>query len=252
LLAGGRGPGEQGQPAGPRPLDRVPRRLLPLGPRRRRGAPVHGVRVAGAPAPAAASTTRPAVTRAVPPWATRTERCARIGITVRRASLRAARRVPVRLSVVSLVPEDPVSVGVGAVAASSVPRRDVGGGDVVLGPVGPPGHGQLLAVAALDLAALAAGAGTAAGAAGAAAGASAGAAGAAAAAASAPASAAGSSGRTPTPSFSLIFFSISLARSGLSLRKLRAFSLPWPSWSPSYVYQAPALRTKPCSTPMSI
>src|SRR5690606_10174092 len=158
------------------------------------------------------------------------------GMPVGRASFRAARRVPVRRSVVSLVPEDPVSVGVGAGAASAVPRRDVGGGDVVLGPVGPPGHGQLLAVAALDLAALAAGAGTAAGAAGAAA-----------AAASAPASAAGSSGRTPTPSFSLIFFSISLARSGLSLRKLRAFSLPWPSWSPSYVYQAPALRTKPCS-----
>src|SRR5690606_35083683 len=30
----------------------------------------------------------------------------------------------------------------------------------------------------------------------------------------------------PTPSFSLIFFSISSARSGLSLRNLRAFSLP--------------------------
>ena len=39
--------------------------------------------------------------------------------------------------------------------------------------------------------------------------------------------------RGPTPSFSLIRFSISLARSGLSRRKLRAFSLPWPSWSPS-------------------
>ena len=37
----------------------------------------------------------------------------------------------------------------------------------------------------------------------------------------------------PTPSFSRIFFSSSLARSGLSLRKERAFSLPWPSWSPS-------------------
>jgi hypothetical protein len=33
----------------------------------------------------------------------------------------------------------------------------------------------------------------------------------------------------PTPSFSLIFFSISLARSGLSRRKFLAFSLPWPS-----------------------
>ena len=44
---------------------------------------------------------------------------------------------------------------------------------------------------------------------------------------------AGWSTRGPTPSFSLIFFSISSARSGLSLRKLRAFSLPWPSWSPS-------------------
>jgi hypothetical protein len=39
--------------------------------------------------------------------------------------------------------------------------------------------------------------------------------------------------RAPMPSFSLIFFSISLARSGLSRRKLRTFSLPWPSWSPS-------------------
>ena len=37
----------------------------------------------------------------------------------------------------------------------------------------------------------------------------------------------------PTPSFSRIFFSSSLARSGLSRRKVRAFSLPWPSWSPS-------------------
>ncbi len=37
----------------------------------------------------------------------------------------------------------------------------------------------------------------------------------------------------PMPSFSRIFFSISLARSGLSRRKVRAFSLPWPSWSPS-------------------
>ena len=37
----------------------------------------------------------------------------------------------------------------------------------------------------------------------------------------------------PTPSFSRIFFSSSLARSGLSLRNLREFSLPWPSWSPS-------------------
>ena len=37
----------------------------------------------------------------------------------------------------------------------------------------------------------------------------------------------------PTPNFSLIFFSSSSARSGLSRRKARAFSLPWPSWSPS-------------------
>src|SRR5204863_6518745 len=46
-------------------------------------------------------------------------------------------------------------------------------------------------------------------------------------------SGASASRRGPTPSFSLIFFSISLARSGLSRRKFRAFSLPWPSWSPS-------------------
>jgi len=49
-------------------------------------------------------------------------------------------------------------------------------------------------------------------------------------------SATGSAGLStcgPMPSFSLIFFSISSARSGLSLRKLRAFSLPCPSWSPS-------------------
>ena len=39
--------------------------------------------------------------------------------------------------------------------------------------------------------------------------------------------------RAPMPSFSLIRFSISSARSGLSRRKLRTFSLPWPSWSPS-------------------
>ena len=37
----------------------------------------------------------------------------------------------------------------------------------------------------------------------------------------------------PMPSFSLIRFSISSARSGLSRRNLRAFSLPCPSWSPS-------------------
>ena len=37
------------------------------------------------------------------------------------------------------------------------------------------------------------------------------------------------SSRAPTPSFSLIFFSISSARSGLSRRKLRTFSLPCPS-----------------------
>lgn len=35
----------------------------------------------------------------------------------------------------------------------------------------------------------------------------------------------------PMPIFSLIFFSSSLARSGLSRRKFRAFSRPWPSWS---------------------
>ncbi len=35
------------------------------------------------------------------------------------------------------------------------------------------------------------------------------------------------------PSFSRILFSSSLARSGLSRRKVREFSLPWPSWSPS-------------------
>src|SRR5690606_20928763 len=39
--------------------------------------------------------------------------------------------------------------------------------------------------------------------------------------------------RGPMPSFSLIFFSISSAMSGLFLRKFRAFSLPWPSCSPS-------------------
>ena len=37
----------------------------------------------------------------------------------------------------------------------------------------------------------------------------------------------------PMPSFSLIRFSISAATSGFSRRNLRAFSLPWPSWSPS-------------------
>jgi len=42
-------------------------------------------------------------------------------------------------------------------------------------------------------------------------------------------STAGASTRGPIPSFSLIFFSNSLARSGLSRRKARAFSLPWPS-----------------------
>ena len=35
------------------------------------------------------------------------------------------------------------------------------------------------------------------------------------------------------PSWALIFSSISRASSGLSRRKLRAFSRPWPSWSPS-------------------
>ena len=44
---------------------------------------------------------------------------------------------------------------------------------------------------------------------------------------------AGASTVGPTPSFSRIRFSSSLARSGLSRRKARAFSLPWPSWSPS-------------------
>ncbi len=37
----------------------------------------------------------------------------------------------------------------------------------------------------------------------------------------------------PMPSFSLIFFSISSRTSVFSRRNLRAFSLPWPSWSPS-------------------
>jgi hypothetical protein len=36
---------------------------------------------------------------------------------------------------------------------------------------------------------------------------------------------------------------------GVVAQEVRAFSLPWPSWSPSYVYQAPDLRMKPCSTP---
>src|SRR3546814_5027872 len=44
---------------------------------------------------------------------------------------------------------------------------------------------------------------------------------------------AGSATDGPTPSFSRIFFYSSLARSGLSLRNVRAFSLPCPSWSPS-------------------
>ena len=47
------------------------------------------------------------------------------------------------------------------------------------------------------------------------------------------ASSAGASTVGPTPSFSRICFSSSLARSGLSRRKVREFSLPWPSWSPS-------------------
>ena len=37
----------------------------------------------------------------------------------------------------------------------------------------------------------------------------------------------------PIPSFVLIFDSISAAMSGFLMRKLRAFSLPWPSCSPS-------------------
>jgi len=45
------------------------------------------------------------------------------------------------------------------------------------------------------------------------------------------ASSAGLSTAAPMPIFSLIFFSSSLARSGLSRRKFRAFSRPWPSWS---------------------
>lgn len=45
------------------------------------------------------------------------------------------------------------------------------------------------------------------------------------------ASSAGWSSVGPMPIFSLIFFSSSLARSGLSRRKFRAFSRPWPSWS---------------------
>ena len=39
--------------------------------------------------------------------------------------------------------------------------------------------------------------------------------------------------RAPTPSFSLMRFSISLATSGFSRRNVRTFSLPWPSCSPS-------------------
>jgi len=42
----------------------------------------------------------------------------------------------------------------------------------------------------------------------------------------------GSAG-TPTPSWALILSSMSRASSGLSRRKLRAFSRPCPSWSPS-------------------
>ena len=38
-----------------------------------------------------------------------------------------------------------------------------------------------------------------------------------------------SSTRAPMPSFSLMRFSISSARSGLSRRNVRTFSLPWPS-----------------------
>jgi regulatory protein len=37
----------------------------------------------------------------------------------------------------------------------------------------------------------------------------------------------------PTPSLIRIFRSMSLAMSGFRSRKLREFSLPWPSWSPS-------------------
>src|ERR671914_1977250 len=54
------------------------------------------------------------------------------------------------------------------------------------------------------------------------------------------------------PSLSLILFSISSASAGLSHTKARAFSFPWPSWAPSYAYQAPDLLTTPCSTPMSM
>ena len=39
--------------------------------------------------------------------------------------------------------------------------------------------------------------------------------------------------------------------SGLSTRNFLAFSRPWPSCSPSYVYQAPAFLTMPRSTPRS-
>jgi hypothetical protein len=45
------------------------------------------------------------------------------------------------------------------------------------------------------------------------------------------AASAGWSSVGPMPIFSLIFFSSSLARSGLSRKKFRAFSRPWPSWS---------------------
>src|SRR5690606_31315210 len=56
----------------------------------------------------------------------------------------------------------------------------------------------------------------------------------------------------PMPSFCLIWVSIASAMSSFLIRKLRAFSLPWPSWSPSYVYQEPDFFTIPCSTPKSI
>ena len=53
-------------------------------------------------------------------------------------------------------------------------------------------------------------------------------------AASASEGAASSQARRPAPPMpraARILVSISLASSGLSLRKVRAFSLPWPSWS---------------------
>src|SRR4051794_12118128 len=64
--------------------------------------------------------------------------------------------------------------------------------------------------------------------------------------------AAGAGAGAPMPSLARILRSMSAATSGFVSRKSRAFSLPCPSWSPSYVYQAPDFLTMPCSTPKSI